>query len=115
MLPVGGDTSSTPSDRGVPEPVTPFAVLLRDEGVGPPSTSQLRRADQRLAALGGDLAAVADRDAREHRGGGLLGWWGLGLGPATALLLGAVLAAASRCSPMMCGSVADVRAGVGPR
>ena len=57
----------------------------------------------RLATVVRDLAAaVRGHAARPSLGVWLLGWWGLGLAPATALLLGAVLAPTD---PVLAGDV----------
>jgi sodium/hydrogen antiporter len=104
LLPVGGDTFLDPIEhRAVVEPVTQFAVLLALMGVGLALDRPLRlgrpsdwlrwAATWRLllVAMPVSIAAVW-----------LLGWWGLGLGPATALLLGAVLAPTD---PVLAGDV----------
>jgi sodium/hydrogen antiporter len=76
LLPVGSDGLLDPVDnRAMVEQVTQFAVLLALMGVAMPLT----------------IGAVW-----------LLGWWGLGLAPATALLLGAVLAPTD---PVLAGDV----------
>ena len=104
LLPVGGDTLLDPIEhRAVVEQVTQFAVLLALMGVGLALDRPLRlrrpsdwlrwAATWRLllVAMPVSIAAVW-----------LLGWWGLGLGPATALLLGAVLAPTD---PVLAGDV----------
>ncbi len=104
LLPVGGSELLDPvSNRVVVEQVTQFAVLLALMGVGLALDRPLRlrrpqewrrwSATWRLlfAAMPLTIGAVW-----------LLGWWGLGLAPATALLLGAVLAPTD---PVLAGDV----------
>ncbi len=104
LLPVGGDDLLDPIEhRAVVEQVTQFAVLLALMGVGLALDRPLRLRRPRdwlrwaatwrllLVAMPVSIAAVW-----------LLGWWGLGLGPATALLLGAVLAPTD---PVLAGDV----------
>ncbi len=117
LLPVGSDDILDPvKHRAVVEQVTQFAVLLALMGVGLALDRPLRLRRPRdwrrwaatwrllLVAMPVSIAAV-----------GLLGWWGLGLGPATALLLGAVLAPTD---PVLAGDVQvgapDVGADVDP-
>jgi NhaP-type Na+/H+ or K+/H+ antiporter len=104
LLPVGGDDIFDPiKHRVVVEQVTQFAVVLALMGVGLALDRPLRlrrpndwlrwSATWRLllVAMPVSIAAVA-----------LLGWWGLGLGPAAAILLGAVLAPTD---PVLAGDV----------
>ena len=104
LLPVGDDHLFDPIEhRAVVEQVTQFAVLLALMGVGLALDRPLRLRRPRdwvrwsatwrllLMAMPVSIAAVW-----------LLGWWGLGLGPATALLLGAVLAPTD---PVLAGDV----------
>jgi NhaP-type Na+/H+ or K+/H+ antiporter len=96
LLPMGGDELLDPVvHRDVVEQVTQFAVLLALMGVGLALDRPLRLRPGRwrdwlrwsatwrllLAAMPLTIGAVW-----------LLGWWGLGLTPAVALLLGAALA-----------------------
>jgi len=104
FLPVGGDQIFDPIEhRAVVEQVTQFAVLLALMGVGLALDRPLRlrrpndwlrwAATWRLllVAMPVTIGAVW-----------LLGWWGLGLGWATAVLLGAVLAPTD---PVLAGDV----------
>ncbi|MET0997525.1 MAG: cation:proton antiporter [Marmoricola sp.] len=104
LLPVGSDELLDPvSNRVMVEQVTQFAVLLALMGVGLALDRPLRlrrpkdwrrwSATWRLlfAAMPLTIGAVW-----------LIGWWGLGLAPATALLLGAVLAPTD---PVLAGDV----------
>jgi NhaP-type Na+/H+ or K+/H+ antiporter len=104
LLPVGDDGILDPvSHHVMVEQVTQFAVLLALMGVGLALDRPLRLRHPRdwrrwsatwrmlLAAMPLTIAAVW-----------LLGWWGLGLAPATALLLGAVLAPTD---PVLAGDV----------
>lgn len=104
LLPVGDDGILDPvSNHVMVEQVTQFAVLLALMGVGLALDRPLRLRHPRdwrrwsatwrmlLAAMPLTIAAVW-----------LLGWWGLGLAPATALLLGAVLAPTD---PVLAGDV----------
>jgi len=104
LLPVGSDELLDPvSNRAMVEQVTQFAVLLALMGVGLALDRPLRlRRPQEwrrwsatwrllLAAMPLTIGAVW-----------LLGWWGLGMAPATALLLGAVLAPTD---PVLAGDV----------
>lgn len=104
FLPVGNDRLFDPIvNRTTIEQVTQFAVLLALMGVGLALDRPLRwrhPSDWRrwsatwrllLAAMPLSIAGVW-----------LLGWWGLGLAPATALLLGAVLAPTD---PVLAGDV----------
>ncbi len=104
LLPVGGDELLDPvANRVIVEQVTQFAVLLALMGVGLALDRPLRlrrpgdwlrwSATWRLllAAMPLTIGGVC-----------LLGWWGLGLAPATALLLGAVLAPTD---PVLAGDV----------
>ena len=103
LIPVGSDTAFDPSSTTVVEQVTQFAVLLALMGVGLALDRPLRLRHPRdwlrwaatwrllLAAMPVSIAGVW-----------LLGWWGLGLAPATALLLGAVLAPTD---PVLAGDV----------
>jgi len=104
LLPVGTDEFFDPiANHTAVEQFTQFAVLLALMGVGLALDRPLRLrhpADWRrwsttwrllLAAMPLSIMAVW-----------LLGWWGLGLAPATALLLGAVLAPTD---PVLAGDV----------
>ena len=104
LLPLGDDRFLDPvANRAMVEQVTQFAVLLALMGVGLALDRPLRlrrpkewrrwSATWRLlfAAMPLSIGAVW-----------LLGWWGLGLAPATALLLGAVLAPTD---PVLAGDV----------
>jgi NhaP-type Na+/H+ or K+/H+ antiporter len=104
LLPVGGDDIFDPiKHHVVVEQVTQFAILLALMGVGLALDRPLRLrrfSDWRrwsatwrllLVAMPVSIAAVS-----------LLGWWGLGLGPAAAVLLGAVLAPTD---PVLAGDV----------
>ncbi len=104
LLPVGTDEFFDPiANHTMIEQVTQFAVLLALMGVGLALDRPLRLrhlGDWRrwsatwrllLAAMPLSIGAVW-----------LLGWWGLGLAPATALLLGAVLAPTD---PVLAGDV----------
>ncbi|MCW2762440.1 MAG: sodium/proton antiporter, family [Marmoricola sp.] len=104
FLPLGDDRSLDPvANRELVEQVTQFAVLLALMGVGLALDRPLRLRHPRdwrrwsvtwrllFAAMPLSIAAVW-----------LLGWWGLGLAPATALLLGAVLAPTD---PVLAGDV----------
>ena len=104
LLPVGDDRLLDPvTHRVLVEQVTQFAVLLALMGVGLALDRPLRLrhlGDWRrwsatwrllLAAMPLTIAGVW-----------LLGWWALGLAPATALLLGAVLAPTD---PVLAGDV----------
>ncbi|MET0839635.1 MAG: cation:proton antiporter [Marmoricola sp.] len=104
LLPVGSDQLLDPVEhRALVEQVTQFAVLLALMGVGLALDRPLRLrrwADWRawsatwrllLAAMPLSILAIW-----------LLGWWGLGLTSATALLLGAVLAPTD---PVLAGDV----------
>ena len=104
LLPVGDDTSFDPiADHVVIEQVTQFAVLLALMGVGLALDRPLRirhlrdwlgwSSTWRLLFVAMPLGIV---------GMSLLGWWGLGLAPATALLLGSVLAPTD---PVLAGDV----------
>jgi NhaP-type Na+/H+ or K+/H+ antiporter len=117
LLPVGSDSAFDPvKHHVVVEQVTGFAILLALMGVGLALDRPLRLRRPRdwrrwsatwrllLIAMPVSIAAVS-----------LLGWWGLGLGPAAALLLGAVLAPTD---PVLAGDVQvgapDVGEGVEP-
>ncbi len=104
LLPLGTDASVDPiAGHAVIEQVTQFAVLLALMGVGLALDRPLRWRHPRdwrrwsatwrllLAAMPLTIAGVW-----------LLGWWGMGLAPATALLLGAVLAPTD---PVLAGDV----------
>ncbi len=104
LLPVGDDDFFDPiAKHTMIEQVTQFAVLLALMGVGLALDRPLRLRHPRdwrrwsatwrllLAAMPLSIAAVW-----------LLGWWGLGLAPATALLLGAALAPTD---PVLAGDV----------
>jgi NhaP-type Na+/H+ or K+/H+ antiporter len=104
LLPVGSDEFFDPvANHTTIEQVTQFAVLLALMGVGLALDRPLRLRHPRdwrrwsstwrllLAAMPLTIAGVC-----------LLGWWGLGLAPATALLLGAVLAPTD---PVLAGDV----------
>ena len=104
LLPVGSDSAFDPIKHHViVEQVTGFAILLALMGVGLALDRPLRLRRPRdwrrwsatwrllLVAMPVSIAAVS-----------LLGWWGLGLGPAAALLLGAVLAPTD---PVLAGDV----------
>ncbi len=104
LLPLGDANVFDPvAHRAVVEQVTQFAVLLALMGVGLALDRPLRLRRPRewrrwsgtwrllFAAMPLTIAAVW-----------LLGWWGLGLAPATALLLGAVLAPTD---PVLAGDV----------
>jgi NhaP-type Na+/H+ or K+/H+ antiporter len=104
LLPVGDDAILDPVRHHVMvEQVTQFAVLLALMGVGLALDRPLRLRHPRdwrrwsatwrmlLAAMPLTIGAVW-----------LLGWWGIGLAPATALLLGAVLAPTD---PVLAGDV----------
>ena len=104
LLPVGNDKFFDPvTNHATIEQVTQFAVLLALMGVGLALDRPLRLRHPRdwrrwsatwrllFAAMPLCIAGVM-----------LLGWWGLGLAPATALLLGAVLAPTD---PVLAGDV----------
>jgi len=104
LLPVGSDSAFDPiKHHVVVEQVTGFAILLALMGVGLALDRPLRLRHPRdwrrwsatwrllLVAMPVSIAAVS-----------LLGWWGLGLGPAAAVLLGAVLAPTD---PVLAGDV----------
>ncbi len=104
LLPVGSDEFFDPvANHTTIEQFTQFAVLLALMGVGLALDRPLRLRNPRdwrrwsatwrllLAAMPLSIASVW-----------LLGWWGLGLAPATALLLGAVLAPTD---PVLAGDV----------
>ena len=104
LLPLGDDRFLDPvANRAMVEQVTQIAVLLALMGVGLALDRPLRLRRPRewrrwsatwrllFAAMPLSIAAVW-----------LLGWWGLGLAPATALLLGAVLAPTD---PVLAGDV----------
>jgi NhaP-type Na+/H+ or K+/H+ antiporter len=103
-LPLGNDEFFDPvENHAMIEQVTQFAVLLALMGVGLALDRPLRLRHPRdwrrwsatwrllLAAMPLSIGAVW-----------LLGWWGLGLAPATALLLGAALAPTD---PVLAGDV----------
>ena len=104
LLPVGNDEFFDPvANHTMIEQVTQFAVLLALMGVGLALDRPLRLRHPRdwrrwsatwrllLAAMPLSIGAVW-----------LVGWWGLGLAPATALLLGATLAPTD---PVLAGDV----------
>lgn len=104
FLPIGTDDFFDPiKNHTMIEQVTQFAVLLALMGVGLALDRPLRLRHPRdwrrwsatwrllLAAMPLSIGAVW-----------LLGWWGLGLAPATALLLGAALAPTD---PVLAGDV----------
>ncbi len=104
LLPVGDESLLDPvANRAMVEQVTQFAVLLALMGVGLALDRPLRLRRPRdwrrwsatwrllFAAMPLTIGAVW-----------LLGWWGLGFAPATALLLGAVLAPTD---PVLAGDV----------
>ena len=104
LLPIGSDAAFDPVENHTTvEQITQFAVLLALMGVGLALDRPLRprhpRDWRRWSAtwrllLGAMPLSIA--------GVWLLGWWGLGLAPATALLLGAVLAPTD---PVLAGDV----------
>ena len=104
FLPVGSDTAFDPvENHAAVEQVTQFAVLLALMGVGLALDRPLRlrhpRDWRRWSATWRLLFAAMPLSIA---GVWLLGWWGLGLAPATALLLGAVLAPTD---PVLAGDV----------
>jgi NhaP-type Na+/H+ or K+/H+ antiporter len=104
LLPVGTDELLDPvSNRVMVEQVTQIAVLLALMGVGLALDRPLRlgrlRDWRRWSATWRLLFAAMPLSIA---GVWLLGWWGLGLAPATALLLGAVLAPTD---PVLAGDV----------
>ncbi len=104
FLPVGTDEFFDPIEQHVMiEQVTQFAVLLALMGVGLALDRPLRLRhpeDWRRWSATWRLLLVAM--PLSIAGVWLLGWWGLGLAPATALLLGAVLAPTD---PVLAGDV----------
>jgi NhaP-type Na+/H+ or K+/H+ antiporter len=104
LLPVGDDKFFDPiANHTMIEQVTQFAVLLALMGVGLALDRPLRlrhpRDWRRWSATWRLLLAAMPLSIG---GVWLLGWWGLGLAPATALLLGAVLAPTD---PVLAGDV----------
>ncbi len=104
LLPVGDDSFFDPVvNRSTIEQVTQFAVLLALMGVGLALDRPLRWLNpsdwRRWSATWRLLFAAMPLSIA---GVWLLGWWGLGLAPATALLLGAVLAPTD---PVLAGDV----------
>ena len=104
LLPVGADSFFDPvKNHTMVEQVTQFAVLLALMGVGLALDRPLRwrhwRDWRRWSATWRLLFAAMPLSIA---GVWLLGWWGLGLAPATALLLGAVLAPTD---PVLAGDV----------
>ncbi len=104
LLPVGDEELLDPvTHRVLVEQVTQFAVLLALMGVGLALDRPLRlrhpRDWRRWSATWRLLFAAMPLTIL---GVWLLGWWGLGLAPATALLLGAVLAPTD---PVLAGDV----------
>jgi NhaP-type Na+/H+ or K+/H+ antiporter len=104
LLPVGTDSAFDPIENHTTiEQVTQFAVLLALMGVGLALDRPLRlrhpRDWRRWSATWRLLLAAMPLSIG---GVWLLGWWGLGLAPATALLLGAVLAPTD---PVLAGDV----------
>ena len=103
LLPIGDRLLDPVDNREVVEQVTQFAVLLALMGVGLALDRTLRLRQPRdwlrwsatwrllLGAMPLTIGAV-----------GLIGWWGLGLGAATALVLGAALAPTD---PVLAGDV----------
>ena len=103
LLPIGDRLLDPVDNREVVEQVTQFAVLLALMGVGLALDRPLRLRHPRdwlrwsatwrllLVAMPLTIAAVW-----------LIGWWGLGLGAATALVLGAALAPTD---PVLAGDV----------
>ena len=103
LLPIGDRLLDPVDNREVVEQVTQFAVLLALMGVGLALDRPLRLRRPRdwlrwsatwrllLVAMPLTIAAVW-----------LIGWWGLGLGAATALVLGAALAPTD---PVLAGDV----------
>jgi NhaP-type Na+/H+ or K+/H+ antiporter len=104
LLPVGSGSFFDPvKNHTMVEQVTQFAVLLALMGVGLALDRPLRwrhpRDWRRWSATWRLLFAAMPLSIA---GVWLLGWWGLGLAPATALLLGAVLAPTD---PVLAGDV----------
>ncbi len=104
LLPVGSDEFFDPiKNHTTIEQVTQFAVLLALMGVGLALDRPLRfghhRDWRRWSATWRLLFAAMPLTIA---GVWLLGWWGLGLAPATALLLGAALAPTD---PVLAGDV----------
>ncbi|MCW2846551.1 MAG: sodium/proton antiporter, family [Marmoricola sp.] len=104
LLPVGSERMFDPiSNHAVVEQVTQFAVLLALMGVGLALDRPLRLRhlrDWRRWSATWRLLFVAM--PLSIAGVWLVGWWGIGLAPASALLLGAVLAPTD---PVLAGDV----------